>query len=495
MHSGAVTVRLRGRGGASRDGEKLRCGGQRGDALALSIPVGCSITFMGKNPAQLSQNQIDVLRWIKEGCPGGVYEQGYEHRIIARALERRGLVIISGRGPAWSATIAEAGLAWEAAPPAAVALPESEADQLIERVLEAGGRLLLPDDRDAEKTHERLIRISLRSPNRPLGKKLEMRSTGRWGYGPKEIVFAEHFDDYVAPAPVPVPERVGKYHPMVKAFFDDKEWQYVTRDHLPRAARILQAIATEAPKRGIEVLSAAQSARSVDQHRARELARAHLVLTTPIGLYGVKIRELSGQGVKKMEPRRWNERKTKPAWIENRGWEFISTGKLELVVDGPGTAYNGDHYRDAKTLTVEDKLQEVFRSFDIYRLRAEWQEREQQREKAERQRQWEAAMEQAKRRYDQHTRWEHFMERSREWHVIRQHREFLAAARPVVDSLDSVQRTDLLAQLELAERTLNEIDPIQHPELLIPDVPDPKPDELKPFLDGWCSYGPDRRSW
>jgi hypothetical protein len=30
-------------------------------------------------------------------------------------------------------------------------------------------------------------------------------------------------------------------------------------------------------------------------------------------------------------------------------------------------AYNGDHYRDAKTNTVEDRLPEVFRSLEIYR--------------------------------------------------------------------------------------------------------------------------------
>lgn len=54
---------------------------------------------MGKNPAQLSQKQVDVLRWISDGCPSGVYTEGYEHRIVAKALERRGFVAISGHGP------------------------------------------------------------------------------------------------------------------------------------------------------------------------------------------------------------------------------------------------------------------------------------------------------------------------------------------------------------------------------------------------------------
>jgi hypothetical protein len=444
---------------------------------------------MGTNPAQLNQQQVDVLRWIKDGCPTGVYEDGYEHRIIARALESRDLVTIAGRGPTWSATITDAGLAWEAAPPAEVLPPSSEADRLVERVLEAGSRLLLPDNRDAEKAHERLVRMSLKSLNRPKGKKLVMRSTGRWGSGPKEVVFVEHFDDYVEPEPVPVPERVGKYHASVKAFLDDREWQYVTKEHLPRAARILQAMAVEAPKRGIEVLGAAQSANGPDQYRARKLARAHLVLKTPAGIFSVQVREMPGRGAKHFESR-WNERKTMPAWIETRGWEFISTGKFELIIDGPGTRYGGDRYRDAKTVTVENKLPEVFGSFEIYRLQDEWRERERQRETAEQQRKWEAAMEHAKRRYAEHARWEHFKERSREWRAMRQHREFLEAARSVVVDLDRPERAELFAQLDLAERTLEKIDAIQHLELLVPKVPDPTPDDLKPFLDGWSPYLP-----
>jgi hypothetical protein len=90
--------------------------------------------------------------------------------------------------------------------------------------------------------------MSLRPP-RPKGKKLQLIATGKWGQGPKAVVFTEHFDDHVEAQPVPVPERISRYHPGVKAFLGDREWQYVTSEHLPRAGRILQAIATEAATR------------------------------------------------------------------------------------------------------------------------------------------------------------------------------------------------------------------------------------------------------
>jgi hypothetical protein len=64
---------------------------------------------MSKKPAQLNQRQADVLKGIKDGRPAAVYARGYEHRVVARALERRGLITISARGPTWTAASSWAG--------------------------------------------------------------------------------------------------------------------------------------------------------------------------------------------------------------------------------------------------------------------------------------------------------------------------------------------------------------------------------------------------
>ena len=65
---------------------------------------------MGRNPSTLNEKQATVLRWIADGCPPGIYEQGYEHRrVVARALERRGLITITGRGPTWAAKVTKRG--------------------------------------------------------------------------------------------------------------------------------------------------------------------------------------------------------------------------------------------------------------------------------------------------------------------------------------------------------------------------------------------------
>jgi hypothetical protein len=321
---------------------------------------------MAERLVHLNNKQVKVLRWVRDGCPDGIFTKGYEHRIIARALERRGLLTITGTGPSWKAVTTAAGNTW-IEPPSEEAkglTVEAEPDTLIRQVLNAGGNLVLSKDSALEKKYEQLVRLSLKSPLRPKGKKLEIVLTGVWGQGPKTIVFTEHFDDYVTASPVPVPERRSRYHPAVKAYVGNKEWHYVSSEHVSRAARILQAIAAEASKRGMEVLTTQE-----DTKDSGYATKGHLALRTAAGVYSVKIKEISGPGTGKQKPRLWNEPKTKPAGIEARGWEFVGTGKLELIVNGPETPYNGAQYRDTKTANVEDKLPDLFRSLEIYRLR------------------------------------------------------------------------------------------------------------------------------
>ncbi len=467
---------------------------------------------MTTSPVSLNEKQARVMEWVKAGCPQDVFISGYQHRVIARALERRGLVDITGRGPTWHATATTQGQQWHQPTPEIAAddipsvnpsdppssasgpPPKTEADLLIAKVQDADGRIVLPQDRDIEKTHERLVRLSLQSPDRPKGKKLEIVATGHWGQGPKVIVFTEHLDDHVQSRPVPVPERITRYHPAVKAFLADKEWQYVTAEHLPRAGRILQAIATEAANRGVDALRAWDAAKDVSEYAKQSMLKSHLALRTPAGIYGIQIREIAASGARKLQPRRWNERKTKPAWLDTRGWDFTSTGNLELVVRGPGTSYNGDHHRDAKTITLESKLPQLFRSFEIHKLKADQEAHQRELQKAERRRQWDTAMAQAKDKYAEQACWEHFTERSQTWSTVTQHRLFLAAAREAVVTADEEIRTGILHHLDEAERVLDGLDPLRDPAVLAPSVPEPRPEDLKPFLGRWNPHGPDR-SW
>ncbi|RZS60761.1 hypothetical protein EV386_1041 [Xylanimonas ulmi] len=99
----------------------------------------------------------------------------------------------------------------------------------------------------------------------------------------------------------------------------------------------------------------------------------------------------------------------------------------------------------------------------------------------------------ARSRYDEHSRWEHFVTASDTWIEHRERRAFLAEARHAASQCDDETRLAVLTQLDLAARLLDERDPFLRPELLIPEVRAPKADELIPFLDGWEPWGPTRR--
>lgn len=56
----------------------------------------------------LNEAQLAVLQWVSSGCPADS-DRDWSHRISARTLHDRGLLIVRGRGPTWSATITDAG--------------------------------------------------------------------------------------------------------------------------------------------------------------------------------------------------------------------------------------------------------------------------------------------------------------------------------------------------------------------------------------------------
>lgn len=467
---------------------------------------------MTVEPKILNSKQTQVMEWIRNGCPEGVYDSGYEHRISARVLERRGLVKISGRGDTWEVALTRAGREWRdkfqemkrSSPEVTRQTPENHSDtaaaverdsvqeekqpavvseesKLLRQVIDEDS-VLLPEDPVVVKRYERIVRRSLQSPLRPMGKRLEMQHTGKWGTGPQKIVFVEYFDDRVDVNPVPVPERVRKYHPSIKALLSNKEWSYVSDEHLPRAARILQAIADEAERRGLKIVSAEHALQNAPQHRRRKLRSAPLRIETTDGIYALEIREVAASGAKKMPTRAWNEKKTLPAWKEQSGWEFISTGMLELIVDGPGVRYNGDRYKDAKTISLEENLPKVLASFEIYRLKEEWRQQERAHVEAARLKAQMKAREIATVKYRDIKRWEYFVRRSDQWREMCRHREFLSKVNDVMTESSVLEKDSVVAELEYLESKINENDPLLHPTLMIPVISDPTEEDLKPFL-------------
>ncbi len=97
----------------------------------------------------------------------------------------------------------------------------------------------------------------------------------------------------------------------------------------------------------------------------------------------------------------------------------------------------------------------------------------------------------ARRRYERQARLDDFQRRAREWRRSLEQRDFLPAVRDAMRASEGTWVADLGAHLDAVESWLDATDLLKHPELVLPVLPDPKPDDLKPFLDGWSPRGPD----
>jgi hypothetical protein len=180
--------------------------------------------------APISPRQVEILRWIADGCPDGVMT-GYSYKTTAKALQGRRLVTAGVRAGAWKAKLTDAGrhyLEHDCYPPGLWREPQSHhgraagltlarftparspdlarlsgppessgsalrvqdidelAADLLARVVAAGG-VLEADDSLAGAAGERLVAASRQAPGLPFGKQLRLRSRGvKPGYGPTD---------------------------------------------------------------------------------------------------------------------------------------------------------------------------------------------------------------------------------------------------------------------------------------------------------------------
>lgn len=243
----------------------------------------------------LNERQLEVLRWIANGCQDGIMA-GHTHKTTARALQGRRLVKISKQGGVWTTTVTDTGIYYlehgsfppstkPSTTPLARPTPRpdnkpkeghgagantnhderrhprhppqrrklSPTEQLVADVVAADGVLELPEksgnvaDRMAE-----LVRSANRYGKTPAGKRLvhHVVRDGGWA-GPRRDLFVLEDGPMGTDAPllpVPVHEEIRRYHPAVSTLRKSNRLG-TTSNMQKRALRILQAVATEAEHR------------------------------------------------------------------------------------------------------------------------------------------------------------------------------------------------------------------------------------------------------
>ncbi|MFE2516399.1 hypothetical protein ACFXG9_13715 [Streptomyces mirabilis] len=179
----------------------------------------------------------------------------------------------------------------------------------------------------------------------------------------------------------------------------------------------------------------------------------------------------------------------KDSWVRIPRFDHTPSERLRFVLSG-GQPHRASEWADTPGHSLEEQLAEIAQEVT---LRGEAAERRRQDEiEAARQKRirWEAAMEEAHIRYAEVYRIRHLEAQEAAWHHATRLTEYVSAVRARVEAMPPGQaRTDAEAWISWAATTVEHLDPLSSPPRL-PDVPEPRADDLRPFLGHWNPYGP-----
>ncbi|MFB8396249.1 hypothetical protein [Streptomyces yangpuensis] len=166
-----------------------------------------------------------------------------------------------------------------------------------------------------------------------------------------------------------------------------------------------------------------------------------------------------------------------------------SSERLRLVLSG-GQPHRAGEWTDAPGRPLEEQLAEIAQEVT---LRGEAAERRRLDEiEAARQKRirWEAAMEEARVQYAEAYRVRCFEAQEAAWRHATRLTEYVSAVRTRVETMPAGQaRTEAEAWISWAAAAVERLDPLSTPPRL-PDIPEPRADDLRPFLGHWSPYGP-----
>jgi hypothetical protein len=463
----------------------------------------------------INDRQRSVFDWIADGCPDGIYE-GEGHKVSAAALRARGLVKIRGRGKAWNAELTDRGRAFldgsptpgPASPPSRPARtpatdrkpqsspalqadrPPAKTEQLVADVIAGDGRLMLPDETAKSGVNWRQRAYAAQRHGKvPDGKRLVV-SRGREGFV-IELMDGQTGNELGAEE-IHVPARLTKYHRVAGQFRDRTDLQQISRKALPRALRIIHALALEIERRGHQIECA--NAPQTDRYGRRERNAkdsAHLVVT--IGDHDLELRIYEkGVGLRSA----WEQQKT--YYEENRlnfrlgylpsrptAYDKDATGQLNISLLGHSPRQTT--WGDRKRWKLDDRLGQILRELETQADEAEERRLAREREEAERQRQWEAAMADAKRRFMEDHQLDVLRRRVQAWQEA-------DAIRAYCDAIEArhgqaATEADTAAWLQLAREHADRLQRLP----TMPADPEITDEALKPYLGSWSPYGP--RGW
>ena len=376
----------------------------------------------------LTDRQIELLRWIADGCPDGVMSDE-SHRISAAALRNRGLATTSGRGASWKARITPAGVAYLAG--------------LDEHPAQAPAKL----DR------------------------------ARAGADRPAVNAANGSDGRRAARPRP--------HGVAQDFRERRERHEVSRAQLERAARLVGELAAEFESRGWAVAPSTQSENEFGLTDWSSAKDGHLTVDVGGQRFWIRVQE-EGVGTRGAleddDSVTYDRDGTGRLKLELRWGEWYTRQQTRWV-DRDGALLE-DRLTDV-VREIESRSADAQRAVEEKRARAERLNADQQAQASARQSEWQEHMARARERYAEAARTAELERQASAWEQatrVRAYCDALAKAHP--------EDAQTAAWIAWARRYADELDPVRRRQKL-PATDEPSAAELQPYMpEGWTATGP-----
>lgn len=384
----------------------------------------------------------------------------------------------------------------------------SVSEQLVRDVIASGGALRVPRrgwySADGVN-YEHRVRLAARHGKVPDGKRLTVTPINR----ELEIALIDAPGrTYRRPEllPLPIPERTGRHHRAAREFRDRSERHEVSRAQLPRATRIIHAIASEAERRGWSAQASSASKNGYGRESWTGTKDGHLLIVAGEEIFTLRLQEkgVHTRGTWEREVRHYRNVRADSYFYGDRElpsgpYDAKADGQLVLELNPAARLYGGrqSRFADRRSWTLEERLPYLLREIEERirdeehqaedrRLAAEQAAEVAQREAEERHRRWRLLMDQAAQRLEHGHRVAFLRRETEAWHEADRIRRYCDAAEATYGD-----RQDTAAWLAWARAHAARLDPLTQPPST-PELTEVSPEDLQPHLpEGWSAVGPE----
>jgi hypothetical protein len=384
----------------------------------------------------------------------------------------------------------------------------SVTQELVDRVIAAGGKLKLPgkDWRDPDSIdYTRRARLAEQHDKVPAGKRLIVRNTREGDIEIELAALPVRPGSGVAPKPIEVPNRVTRYHPVAKAFRDQKDKHEVSREALQRATRIVHVICKEAEGRGWKPAAPTKSPDKYERETWTPAKDGHFVIDAGPERFWFRMREgqVKLRGSWESEVERFRNVDPNSSWYRDRTlpggpYDANADGELDLELHCEQRySFQGHQsfWGDRKSWTLEKCLTDLLQELEMRTAEAALREKEaeeaaieakRQAEEAAKQRDvdWKAHLKEAWRRLNEARRADGLRSQAAAWAESR-------ALASYCEAVESAHGDDPGARewLEWARGFIEDLDPLDAPPSL-PEITEAPQDELQQYMpEGWSIRG------